>query len=94
VHLTITVTVGTNGSITNNASVAALDQHDPNPANDADAAGIKSVPHVPRTASTGSGAPGDSGPPTIWLLGLAFAILALTASGALAVRNRRIKSRS
>jgi uncharacterized repeat protein (TIGR01451 family)/fimbrial isopeptide formation D2 family protein len=92
--LTITATVGKNASITNNAGVAASDQRDPDPSNNADSAAIKSVPHLPRTAANGPASPdGGSGPLTIWLLGLAFAVLALTASGALAVRNRRIKAR-
>jgi uncharacterized repeat protein (TIGR01451 family)/fimbrial isopeptide formation D2 family protein len=92
--LTITATVGKNASITNNAGVAASDQRDPDLSNNADSAAIKSVPHLPRTAANGPAAPdGGSGPLTIWLLGLAFAVLALTASGALAIRNRRIKAR-
>jgi uncharacterized repeat protein (TIGR01451 family) len=92
--LTITVRVGKTGSITNTVSVVSSDQRDPTPANDQASAGISAAgPTPPVTTLTNHQAPApeDPGSLALWLLAIAFAAVALTAFGALAIRNRRIR---
>jgi uncharacterized repeat protein (TIGR01451 family)/fimbrial isopeptide formation D2 family protein len=96
VTLTIVVKVTQTGSITNRVSVVSSDQRDPNPANDAATAGVSAAGATPpvTTSSNAPAPPGqESGPLALWLLALAFGAVALTASGALSIRNRRLKLR-
>jgi uncharacterized repeat protein (TIGR01451 family) len=96
VTLTIVVKVTQTGSITNRVSVVSSDQRDPNPANDTATAGVSAAGATPPvTISSNAPAPPgrDSGLLALWLLAIAFGAVALTACGALGIRNRRLKLR-
>ncbi len=91
--LTITVRVGAAGAIVNTAGVVASDQRDPDSTNDEATAGISASGATPPptvTNASGSVEPGALAP---WLLGMAFAVLALMASAVLASRNRAFRRR-
>lgn len=93
--LTITVRVGVAGAIVNTAVVVASDQRDPDSTNDAATAGISAsgATPPPTVANTPGAAGPEPGALAPWLLGLAFAVLALMASAVLASRNRAFRRR-
>ena len=91
--LTITVHVGQAGTIANTASVVASDQRDPKSSNDAATADVSAAGPTPPPTVTDSPLGVEPGALAPWLLGLAFAALALMASVVLASRNRSFRRR-
>ena len=73
--------------------MVASDQRDPKPSNDVATADVSAAGATPPPTVTDSPLGVEPGALAPWLLGLAFAALALMASVVLASRNRSLRRR-